>query len=104
MSDAALLLFIMVMAAATFATRIIPFLLLHNHSNHPLLEEIARYAPPAIMTILVLYSIQGYDFMSYEGVPVLIAMGATAALHLWRGNTLLSIFTGTLLYMGMVQL
>ncbi len=99
MNEPGLLLLIGVMTAATFSTRIIPFLLLHNHSDHPLLQEVARYAPPTIMTILVIYSIKGYDFTSAQGIPVLIAIATTALLHLWRGNTLLSIFAGTALYM-----
>jgi branched-subunit amino acid transport protein AzlD len=34
-----------------------------------------------------------------SGVPVLLCAAATAGLHLWKRNSLLSIFGGTALYM-----
>ena len=50
---------IAVMTAATFLTRVTPFVLLRNMADHPLLLFLGRYTPPAIMTILVLYSLRG---------------------------------------------
>ena len=37
------------------------------------------------------------------GIPELIGVAVTAALHLWRRNTLLSIAAGTVVYMVLVQ-
>ena len=103
MNEQDLLILITAMALATFATRVIPFLLLHNHSDHPLLEEIARYAPPAIMSILVIYSIKDTAPHASAILPVVIAIALTVLLHLWRGNALLSTFVGTAAYMLMLQ-
>ena len=36
-------------------------------------------------------------------LPELLALGVTAGLHVWRGNTLLSIGVGTGLYMAVLQ-
>ena len=36
-------------------------------------------------------------------VPQLVSVAAVVILHLWRSNTLLSIFGGTILYMVLVQ-
>ena len=36
-------------------------------------------------------------------VPALLSCGAVVLLHLWKGNDLLSIFGGTILYMALVQ-
>ena len=36
-------------------------------------------------------------------IPVLIGVAVTAALHLWRRNTLLSIAAGTVVYMVLVH-
>jgi len=95
---------ILVMAAATFLTRLIPFVALRNRGGHPLLMFLGRYLPPAVMTILVLYSLKGVDLSAApHGAPELIAVAATILLHLWRGNALLSIFAGTGLYMYLVQ-
>jgi len=93
-----------VMTAATFFTRVLPFALLRNMADHPLLLFLGRYTPPAIMTILVLYSLRGIDLTAAPfGAPELTASLITVTLHLWLRNTLLSIFSGTAFYMFVVQ-
>jgi branched-subunit amino acid transport protein AzlD len=95
---------ILAMTGATFLTRLLPFLLFRNRAEHPLLIYLGRYLPPAIMTILVLYSLQGVAlFVPPFGARELIAVLVTLALHRWRGNPLLSIFAGTACYMAMIQ-
>ena len=42
--------------------------------------------------------------VSEYGLPELIAVAATAGLHVWKKNTLLSVGVGTVLYMLLVQL
>ncbi|TVO74834.1 branched-chain amino acid transporter permease [Sedimenticola selenatireducens] len=99
-----LLAVFLVMMIATFITRLIPFVAFRNKSDHPLLMYLGRYMPPAIMTLLVLYSLKSLDFTQTPyGVNELLALLLTTLLHLWRGNALLSIFSGTLLYMAAVQ-
>ena len=106
MSDATLHLWsvILVMAAATFATRLTPFVLLQHRADHPLLLYLGRYMPPAVMTLLVLYSLLGMDLSSLRaGLPVLIAGGLTLGIHSWLRHPLLSIFSGTGCYMLLIQ-
>jgi branched-subunit amino acid transport protein AzlD len=99
-----LLLVILVMTAATFVTRIGPFVLFRNRADHPLIRYLGRYMPAAIMTILLLYNLRDIDLSTAPfGAPQLLAVAITAALHLWRGNALLSIFAGTGFYMLAVQ-
>ena len=87
------LLLILVMAVVTFATRLLPFLLFDRG------EE-----PPAIMAMLIVYCLKGVSFATPAGwVPALLSCGAVVLLHLWKGNDLLSIFGGTILYMALVQ-
>ena len=38
-----------------------------------------------------------------HGIPELLAIAAVVGLHLWKKNTLLSIFGGTAIYMILVQ-
>ena len=65
---------IAVMTAATFLTRVTPFVLLRNMADHPLLLFLGRYTPPAIMTILVLYSLREINLTTAPfGAPELIA-------------------------------
>lgn len=98
-----LILAIAVMTAATFATRALPFLLLRER-RHPLLLYLGRYLPPAVMTLLVIYSVKDADWSSApHGLPQLLAIALTAAMHLWRRNALLSIAAATGLFMWLQQ-
>ena len=95
---------IMAMAVATFLTRLLPFVAFRNRAEHPLLLFLGRYMPPAVMTILVLYSLKGVDFSQPPyGLEIVLAIAITVTVHLWRGQALLSIFLGTAVYMFLVQ-
>ena len=56
-----LLSVILVMTVATFATRAFPFVALKGKGDHPTLDFLGRYMPPAVMTILVLYSLKSVN-------------------------------------------
>jgi branched-subunit amino acid transport protein AzlD len=63
---------------------------------------VERTAPPIAMTVLCFNALaipikENPDFTA----PTLIAAAFTALLHLWRRNALLSIFSGTALFMLM---
>ena len=107
------LLLILVMAVVTFATRLLPF---HRTYFAPPEKEkkveeppkavlyLGRVLPPAIMAMLIVYCLKGVSFATPAGwVPALLSCGAVVLLHLWKGNDLLSIFGGTILYMALVQ-
>lgn len=65
----------------------------------------AGFSPPAIIAILVIYCLRNVDlFAGSHGLPELLCVAVVAILQLWKGNTLLSICGGTLLYMLLVQL
>jgi len=96
--------FIAVMALATCLTRALPFLLFRRGGDHPLMAYIGRYLPPAIMLLLVIYCMQAVDFTEPPyGAPELLASGMVVAVHLLWRNSLISIGTGTALYMYLVQ-
>jgi branched-subunit amino acid transport protein AzlD len=61
---------------------------------------VEKTAPPVAMTVLAFNALSGplkEDFR--RGLPVLVAAGCTALLHLWKRNPLISILGGTALYM-----
>lgn len=96
---------IAVMAAVTFLTRALPFLLF-DRGDHPpkLVLYLGQVLPPAIIAMLIVYCLKGISFAAPGGwVPTLLAGGAAVLLHLWKGNDLLSIFGATVLYMVLVQ-
>ena len=96
---------IAVMAAVTFLTRALPFLLF-DRGDHPprLVLYLGKVLPPAIIAMLIVSCLKGISFAAPGGwVPTLLAGGAAVLLHLWKGNDLLSIFGATVLYMVLVQ-
>ena len=96
---------IAVMAAVTFLTRALPFLLFDRGDSPPkLVLYLGRVLPPAIIAMLIVYCLKGVAFTTLGGwVPPLIAGLTAVLLHLWKGNDLLSIFGATVLYMILVQ-
>lgn len=99
------LMSIAVMAAVTFLTRALPFLLF-DRGDHPskLVLYLGRVLPPAIIAMLIVYCLKGVSFTSLGGwFPPLMAGLTAVLLHLWKGNDLLSIFGATVLYMVLVQ-
>ncbi len=96
---------IAVMAAVTFLTRFLPFLLFDRKSNPPkVVLYLGRVLPPAIIMMLVIYCLRNISFTSgSHGIPELVCVAVAAGLHWWKGNNLLSIFAATALYMFFVQ-
>ena len=96
---------IAVMAAVTFLTRFLPFLLFDRGESPPrIVLYLGRVLPPAIIAMLIIYCLRGVSFASPAGwVPQLLCVAVVVALHLWKHNNLLSIFGGTVLYMVLVQ-
>ena len=97
---------ILVMAGATFLTRLLPFLLFRNRAEHPLTNYLGRYLPPAIMTILVLYSLQGVDLaMPPFGARELIALLVTGVVGMVLGPVVfgtIRVLPGTELVLGIL--
>lgn len=96
---------IAVMALVTFLTRAMPFLLFDRGDEPPaIILYLGRVLPPAIIAMLIVYCLKGVTFMTLGGwLPAAISCVVVVLLHLWKENDLLSIFGGTVLYMGLVQ-
>lgn len=98
------LLAIGAMAAVTTALRVAPVLLLGRLRHHRLVVRIARFLPPAIMAILVVYVLKDTPLSApTHGLPELGCALLVAAIHLWRGDALLSIALGTAAYVALVN-
>ncbi len=97
---------ILVSGAATFLTRLIPFLLFSGgRQMPPKLKKIADILPSAVIAVLVVYGISPrLCTLGSETVAALSALAITVLLHLWRGNTLLSMFSGTAAYMLLIRI
>ena len=100
------LLIVTMVALATQITRWTPSLIFSGSRKLPkVVEDLGRLLPPAMMGLLVVYSLRNTDLLSgSHGLPEAIAVAVTAGLHLWKRSTLLSILAGTAVYMLLVQL
>ncbi len=99
-----ILVVILIMTIATFITRIFPFVFFHKHKDRPIMDYVAKYTPPMVMTILVIYVLKDVDLTNNTGFYTLAATLLTVAVHVWKSNSLLSIFSGTFLYMFLLQM
>ena len=99
------ILTIAICVAGTMATRFLPFLIFREgRPVPPYVQYLGKALPSAIFAMLVVYCLRNVDFTGGAHVlPELVSIAATAALHLWRRNMLLSILGGTLCYMAIVQ-
>ena len=96
---------ILVMAGVTFLTRVIPFVLFGRGGQAPrVVAYLGQVLPPAVIAMLIVYCLRNIDlFSGSHGLPELLCVAVVAILHVWKGNNLLSIFGGTILYMVLVQ-
>lgn len=99
------LLTIAVIALGTMATRFLPFLVFPAGKETPgLVKKLGDLLPGAVFSLLVVYCLKNVDLLSgTHGIPEAIAITAITVVHLWKRNTLISIATGTLVYMMLVQ-
>ena len=95
-----------IIALLTAALRFLPFALFGNGRKTPkIIEKLSSMLPYAIMGMLVVYCLKDTSFSSLGGfLPALIASAVVVLLHVWKRNTLLSIISGTVCYMLLVQL
>ena len=99
------LVMILVVAATTFATRAVPFLIFPKGKEIPkVVQYLGNVLTPAIIGMLVVYCLKNTKVLSAPfGMPELIAVGTVVLLHIWKRNNLLSIGAGTILYMFLIQ-
>ncbi len=94
-----------VMSAGTILLRFLPFLLFPSGKKTPaFVTYLGKVLPFAMIGLLVVYCLKDVSvFSGSHGLPELIAMAVVVVLHVWRRNTLLSVASGTICYMLLVQ-
>ena len=99
-------LLIAVMSAVTALLRFLPFIIFRGGRKTPeYIIWMGKALPYAIMGMLVVYCLKSVSLAAAPyGAPEFIACILTAALHVWKRNSLVSIGGGTLCYMLLVQL
>lgn len=97
---------VLVSGLVTLALRAAPFLLFGGKKETPpFIAYLGRALPYAIMGMLVVYCLRSTGFESTgDFVPQLAACAVVVLAQLWKRNTLVSIVSGTVCYMLLVQL
>ena len=91
---------------ATVIMRFIPFILFPDNKPTPkFIHYLGVVLPGAVFGLLMIYALKGVSLLDgSHGIPELIGIAVTAAVHLWKKQMLLSISAGTICYMLLVQL
>lgn len=96
---------ISICAVGTMLTRFLPFAIFSGKKSTPkYIRYLGNALPGAIFGMLVVYCLKGINFTAKSyGIPELLSVGLTAALHIWKKNMFLSIAGGTACYMLLVN-
>lgn len=91
--------------AGTMLTRFLPFLVFSAQKPTPkIIEYLGKALPPAIFGMLIIYCLKDVNFLDkMHGLFEIISITLTVVMHLWRRNFLISIASGTICYMILIQ-
>jgi branched-subunit amino acid transport protein AzlD len=90
----------------TMTTRFLPFIVFSEKRETPaFIQYIGKYLPSAVFGMLVIYCLKDVSLTSgTHGIPELLAILVTIALHKWKRQMLISIAGGTACYMLLLHL
>ena len=99
------LLIVAVMAVFTALTRFLPFLAFPEGRKRPkVITYLGTVLPYALIGMLVVYCFKSVSVFAYPYcIPELLAVVLVIVLHIWKRNTLISVFGGEIFYMVLVQ-
>ena len=87
-----------------FGERLFPFALFSKRRPGKLIHFFERYIPTFVMLGVLIYSLRDVRFTSIAlWLPQFSAIAFTIATYLWKKNTLISIFGGTIIYMILIR-
>ena len=105
MTDLHGILTVAVIALVTALLRFLPFAVLRGRETPKFVVYLGTVLPFAIMGMLVVYCLRNISFSTAPTfLPELLACAVVVIIHIWKRNTLLSILSGTILYMVLVQM
>lgn len=94
---------IAVMSLVTILLRALPFLVFRRRTPK-YVTYLGRVLPPAMIGLLVVYCLKDITPGAYpHGIPELIASACVVIVQVLKRDSLVSILTGTVIYMLLVQ-
>ena len=95
---------IIVAAIATIITRLSVMFLPIKYKQSVFLEYLSKYLPVASFGLFVVYSLKDVSVsVTPFGIPELICIGLIVGLQIWKDRLLISIFSGSFLYIVLVN-
>lgn len=93
------------MAAGTMLTRFLPFILFPANKPRPqYINYLGQILPYAVIGLMVVYTLKNVSITSSPwGLPEIIALSYIAVVQIIKRNNLISMISGTSLYMFLVQ-
>lgn len=90
----------------TVTTRTLPFLVFSSKKPTPkYIQYLGKALPSAVFAMLVIYCLKNVSFLTgTHGIPELLGILLTGAVHVWKRNMFLSIVVGTAFYMVLIRL
>lgn len=90
----------------TAGLRFFPFVIFGGNRKTPkIMTKLGKMLPYAIMGMLVVYCLKDVNFLSVSNfLPAILACFVVGGLYVWKRNTLISIVSGTICYMFLVQI
>lgn len=95
-----------VMAIFTMLLRFLPFLIFRKGQRIPAyISYLGDVLPQAIIGMLVIYCLKDTVLTAAPfGLPEFLAAAAVVGLQIWRRNSLISILSGTAIYMLLIRI
>ncbi len=98
-----LILVIAIASLTTIMIRFLPFAVFtKGRKVPPFVSFLENTLPYSVMAMLVVFCLK--DVSSVNLLPTILAVAVTVLMHLLKRNTLLSIITGTAVYMLLIRL
>lgn len=92
------------MSVTTILTRFLPFFIFRKETP-AYISYLGKVLPPAIIGMLVIYCLKDISILVHPfGIPELTAIACVAGVQIRKRNSLISILSGTAVYMVLVQM
>ena len=103
MSTSYVLGVILVMGLVTWGLRALPFVAARWLEGHPVVARVRQFLPTAVMALLLVHTVASGGGHAQWPWAELVAIAAVMALQWWVRHALVSISTGTGLYVLLVN-
>ncbi len=91
---------IVICSCIIYLERSLPWLAFGKRTMPSKIKKLSDLLPPALMAILVVYSLKGLTSADFHSaIALIISSIFTALIHIYKKNQILSVFLGTAVYM-----